>query len=70
MRRGYPPTQNGWPGQSSFETAPAGQCQPEASHTGEVVTSFVHAPTQQVNPGLSSHGFPGVPASMGNPRGP
>jgi hypothetical protein len=56
--------QKGCPGQSFSETVPGGQCHPETSQTGEVVTSFAHPPTQhtRVNPGESSHTFP-VPAS-------
>ena len=63
------PRQKAWPGHSCGETDPTGQCQPEASQNGEVVTSFVHPATQQTNPGLSSHGFP-VPASRGPGSGP
>ena len=63
------PRQKVWPGHSSGETDPVGQCQPDASQNGEVVTWFEHPATQQTNPGLSSHGFP-VPASQVPGSGP
>jgi hypothetical protein len=67
--QGNEPMQNGSRGQSSGETDPTGQCQPEASQNGDVVTWFVQPVTQQVNPGNWSHEFP-TPASGGAQRGP